>query len=229
MKILGLDLSTHTGWAVLTEDGLSHYGVYHAPYSPKGEGIPPDYEAIDRSEFIAEFVDEICREHKPDRIYIEQTNGSKNRESQKQLEFIHAAILIKLRLEHEHNIRYIDTSQWRKTLSIRLSKDQKKHNKKIKEFNKAIATARSKKDFDAAAESTKKKNEYKAQFKIKGKTTPKHLAVIWANQTYGLQLKHKDNDIADAIALAKSGIEKEKEINTASVDIAKIFSKNNSL
>ena len=45
---------------------------------------------------------------------------------------------------------------------------------------------------------------------IRGKITPKHLAVRWANDIYNKKLKIKDNDIADALAIATCGIIKEK-------------------
>jgi Holliday junction resolvasome RuvABC endonuclease subunit len=44
----------------------------------------------------------------------------------------------------------------------------------------------------------------KVSLGIKGKITKKHLAIRWVNETYNLNLAMKDNDAADAIALASS-------------------------
>jgi hypothetical protein len=38
----------------------------------------------------------------------------------------------------------------------------------------------------------------------RGKITPKHLAVQKSNELYGLELKLKDDDIADAILLGRA-------------------------
>jgi hypothetical protein len=39
---------------------------------------------------------------------------------------------------------------------------------------------------------------------IKGEVTPKHLAVAFVNENYGLNFIVKDNDIADAICMGTS-------------------------
>jgi hypothetical protein len=39
----------------------------------------------------------------------------------------------------------------------------------------------------------------------RGKITPKHLSVRWANREFDLSLKIKDNDIADSLAVCYCG------------------------
>ena len=133
-----------------------------------------DFALLKSAIGLADRLMQLVAQYAPDRIYIEQTNGGRFRTSQKQLEFIHCAFLQRL-IEQHNLVRYVDTSRWRSMLNIKLTKDQRKHNKLVK-----IKQAR-------------------------GKITPKHLAVIWANETYGLTLLKKDHDIADALCIATYG------------------------
>jgi hypothetical protein len=59
----------------------------------------------------------------------------------------------------------------------------------------------------------KKNNKLVREGKKRGKVTSKHLSVRWANEKYSLSLKIKDNDIADALAIAACGLLREKEIS----------------
>lgn len=133
-------------------------------------------------------------EHNPDLIVIEQTNLGRSRTDQKQLEFIHYEVLRRIiDMERERQVRYVDTSRWRSVLQIKLSKEQRSHNRLVK----------------AKA--------------ARGKVTSKHLAVAWANDEYDLQLLKKDHDIADAIALATFGQTIPIDTGTGSYDIDKIL------
>jgi hypothetical protein len=68
-----------------------------------------------------------------------------------------------------------------------MSKDDKINNKVLKKAKELAAATKSKLD--------------KSKVGIKGAVTKKHLAIRFVNATYGLDLKVKDNDIADAICL----------------------------
>ncbi len=175
MKILGLDMSTKTGYAVLADGVLTSMGLLkEEPVTIPG--LAEDYSVHRRAVNMAEKVWQLVNKERPDLIVIEQTNAGRFRSSQKQLEFIHCLVLQALLLNgFESRVRYVDTSAWRSALSIKLTKEQRKHNKLVK--------AKS----------------------ARGKVTPKHLAVSHVNQTFGLSLKMKDNDIADAICLAEYG------------------------
>jgi hypothetical protein len=94
-----------------------------------------------------------------------------------------------------HKIRYIDTSRWRNICGQHMSKEQRKHNKDVKDG------------------------------KIRGKITAKHLAVLWCNSKYGLNLLMKDEDAADAISLAWAWAEAETAIKPGRVDVDKVFAK----
>jgi hypothetical protein len=194
MKILGLDLSTHIGYSVLcSEKGLLEHGTFDIPRQGHSSEQPMDYAFYKNAEIAAAFAHKMYIENKPDFIYIEQTNAGSNRFSQKQLEFIHCMILAwgeaNLPEKIIEKIRYVDTSAWRAHLKIRLSKEQSKHNKAVRE--------------------ARKKGQKIVGGVTRGKITSKHLAVWWSNQTFGLKLKLKDNDAADAIAVAHYGLNKE--------------------
>lgn len=180
MKILGLDVSTKTGYAVISDGNLLEEGLLKADEVIYDDRVE-DFALLTRATIMVGKILEVIKLHKPDMIFVEQTNAGKFRSSQKQLEFIHCVLLDELyQISSPENdyvrvLRYVDTSQWRSNLGIKLSKDERKHNKKVKSKE------------------------------ARGKITPKHLTVRWANSTYGLALKLKDNDRADAIALATFG------------------------
>lgn len=182
MIILGLDISTHCGWALIQDYNINEKnqvllsGCLECDSVEKDPNLIEDYYFIKRANFIAKEILHLIQTHSPDYVYIEQTNNGRNRTSQKQLEFIHCIVLLLLEENYINRIRYINTSYWRKILNIRLTKDDKQNNKAVKEQKK------------------------------RGKITPKHLSIRWANETYNINLKIKDNDIADALAIATCGL-----------------------
>lgn len=183
MIVLSLDLSTHTGYAkVQGELGklprLLAYGTVHLPKeSAKAYGDYP-WSYVSAVEDLVNKLKEIWENKKIDIIVIEETNkASFSRYSQKLLEFIHFAVLLELR-KLNIPVYYINTSEWRKILNINLSLEDRKNNK-----------------MSAAA---RKKHG------IKGKITKKHLSVRHVNNTFGLQLKLVNNDVADALCLVEA-------------------------
>lgn len=198
MKILGLDISTKTGYAVIEDGRLIDYGLVK-PAKPhtNDEFYLPDFVALFHARLIAEHLLELIIKFNPDAIYVEQTNGSRNRTTQKVLEFIHCcflAIICDERSSVIPDVNYIDTSQWRSAINLALTKDQRKHNKEVKQKTK------------------------------RGKITPKHLVVDWANRTYNLSFKKKDHDVADGIALAHVGYIKSIQPQPVKVSIESIIS-----
>lgn len=197
MRILGLDMSTKTGYAVLDNGTLVDKGLITADSKPTDgflKGLVEDYTFLSDAHWISTRIAKLIGGI--DYIYIEQTNIGKNRTSQKQLEFVHCMVLNNLRkLSVADRVRYVDTSAWRSELKVRMTKDDTKHNKLVKAK------------------------------KIRGKITTKHLAVRWANETYGLDLLLKDNDIADAIAVATYGniYENKPTPSVSEQDVEKIF------
>jgi len=191
-------MASKTGWVVMDDNKLIEKGLVKPDKAPAGtfEGIIQDYEYVDRANEMATYLKEIVKKHKPDFIWIEQTNAGSFRSTQKFLEFIHCCVLLQVRyIGYGPKVRYVDTSAWRSYLGIRMKKEDSKHNKLVK------------------------------QNLAKGKITPKHLAVRWANETYDLELKQKDHDIADAIAVATYGYAREKmnAVESKTPDFSKAF------
>lgn len=185
MRILGLDISSKTGFALLDDGKLVEYGLLVAPAISDHSLF--DLNILKRAKDSADQMESLIKRLNPDLIFVEQTNSGRFRVSQKGLEFTHCLFLLKiLEQKYQDKMFYVDTSKWRSTLKIKLSKDDRDHNKKVRAK------------------------------KIRGKITPKHLAVAWANENFSLELKLKDNDIADAICIAQFGVLNEKKISPAS-------------
>lgn len=183
MRLLALDLSTSTGWALFEDGKLSDQGRltqvfvddFNVNAHPnKSAGYPANL--ISAAETVAWLVEEKLAETEPDHVVLENTVKGRNRHTQRILEWIHLDVLRALgRYQMDHNAgltySYMDPSEWRKVLDLRLSADDKKNNKEVKAGHK------------------------------RGKVGKKHLAVRLANERFGLSLKLKDDDVADAILL----------------------------
>ncbi len=184
MKILSLDISTQCGYAFF--DGVTRiksgtvFLAMETTYDIKSKPYPLSY--VLRADAISDLLMRLVDEFKPDILVIEETNKAKARYSQKLLEFIHLSFLKKV---YDNiiglKIEYLNTSAWRKTLKVAPTKEDKLNNLKIRE--------------------AKKKKKSKKELGLKGKITTKHLAIRFVNQTLNLDLKVKDNNEADAIAL----------------------------
>ena len=178
MILIGIDLSSKTGYAVLNDGKLTSYGLltvelvnFNVNNDPN---LQPEYpwNLMDAAWKQAEQVMKIIKDSGATKVVIEQTVKGRNRHTQRWLEWAHFTIMTKFR-EENIDFTYLDPGQWRKTLEIKLSDADKKKHKDIK---KGIIK--------------------------RGKITKKHLSVRSANSLYNLKLKLKDNDIADAICLA---------------------------
>jgi len=200
MKVLALDVSTKTGWAVFdNSDGmplvekLTKHGLIKNPQKVGEYGKYP-WSYLNACEAMAQQLLLLAQTEKPDVIVIEETNGcSKSRYTQKVLEFLHCCLLDRLAVYMTVTpVYYINSSEWRKTLGLVLSKEDKKNNKKLKVAKKL-------------AEATGKKLN-RVELGVRGITNKKHVAVRYVNETYGLNFLVRDNDIADAICLGTAYI-----------------------
>jgi len=184
MIVLGLDLSSHSGWAVLNNHSLIACGVLNI--STKNQDFPWGILC-----WSNQCVDQIIRlyekYHFVDKIVIEQTNLGRNREYQSFLEWLHCILLKSFcNLNSDKKIEYVSTSQWRKKLNLKLTKEQRKQNKFVLEQHRSG-----------------QKNVLQNGHRI-GKVTSKHLAIQYVNSKFNLNLKQKYNDIADAICIGLS-------------------------
>lgn len=154
---------------------ISGYGTYPESYVGAAEAM-----AVQLLELVLRFT--------PDKIVIEETNKGRSRYTQKILEFIHCTLLIVLRRDnHLGRVVYVNTSDWRKITGVELTKADKKQNTTLSKAKSAAKKKQEKLDKKALG--------------IRGKITKKHLAIRVANQLYELELKPKDDDIADAICI----------------------------
>ena len=164
-KILGLDLASRTGYALFDGRVLVDFGYFkeiETPFSkafPGGKDHPWDLLKVveDTIEGITNGLLLLEQQYGSFEIVIEQTNKSRNRFSQKLLEWLHYD-LCKFLKGTSIKVHYIDTSAWRKTLNIRLDKE----------------------------------------------------TLNYVNSAFNLNLRSKDDDVADAISMAFAFIIKEK-------------------
>jgi len=190
MRVLSLDLSTHTGFSCFEgergqEPKLLEYGVIHLGKGLDEFGAYP-YNYVEAAKEQANNITSKCFGWwSPSLIVIEETNKGKNRYTQKMLEFLHYSLIEKLK-RLDVPVVYINSSEWRKIVGLSLSKEQKKQNahlRKAKREGKVLD---------------------KKALKIKGIVTKKHLSIDKVNELLGLNLKKKDNDISDSILLGLS-------------------------
>lgn len=207
-RILGLDISTRAGWAVIEphpvvvgpEQKLTHdvqmdlvaYGAAQNADKVSAYG-PYPWSYLRAADALVGELSKVLYVYRPDVVVIEETNGSRSRYTQKILEFLHYHTL-ELMQEYiaESNpkyppqVVYLNTSDWRRTLGLALTREQKN-------LNATLGRAKR-----GGAEKLAAK---KAALGVRGKTNKKHLSVAWAQQSFGLTLLQKQNDEAEAMAL----------------------------
>lgn len=181
MKVLGLDLSSKPGWAV-TEDAqkLIEYGTMfdireNLTLTSAAKHLE-DYKLLDIAEAVSLRIRSLILRTDPDLIYIEQSNQGKGLSAMKGQEFIHCSVLRIIReMGYQSRTYYIYAQSWRSLCGQKMTKEDRDHNKLVK-----TGQARS-------------------------KIRTKHIAVRWANEKFGLKLRMKDEDQADAIGISVGG------------------------
>jgi hypothetical protein len=174
VRILALDLSTKTGWSCFDDGKLVDSGTltkveihdFNVNKHPNLSGHYPRNIA-NAAKDVAAHVARLVVDVAPDIVVVENSVKGRNRHTQRYIEWMHLYVLIALNF----NVTYMDPSEWRKIVDLRLSKVDKDNNKAVKKKEK------------------------------RGKITRKHLSVRLANALFNLQLKIKDNDRADALLL----------------------------
>jgi hypothetical protein len=179
VRILALDISTQTGIALLEDGILVRNETLSLNKKIKDFGEEP-FNYIKFAKTYIKLITDVIQETWPDQIVIEQTTKSRARMSQKILEFLHCCLLAEL-TDSKFEVYYLSPSTWRKKLNLVLSKEDKKNNAKVRKAKKGGKT--------------------KKELGIKGVITRKHAAVKYCNAFFGLDLKMKDNNAADAALL----------------------------
>lgn len=192
IRVLSLDISTKTGFSIVHIDGetlsLIGYGLLKAE-GKTDEKYPLDYLlwAKQNAQQIIEKISEV----KPDIIVIEETaKGSKNNFSQKILEWTHYLVAEYIVINN-YDRKYFMTGEWRVLVEAKMTKEEKKKNAKRNKIKQKTGEKIAK---DEAG-------------KIVGRITKKHVNVRVANERFGLQLKIKDNDVADSLLLSAAYFE----------------------
>lgn len=223
-KVLGLDISTNAGWAVVTLAGdggppvLGNFGLIQKEKTAIEYGpYPLGYRIAAKT--LAKALIALVVQHRPDVVIVEETNQGKNRYTQKLLEWIHLyfqqawddGTLAQSDVFWDESMivgqviarppvpepKYISTGIWRHALGLKKPKDAKARDRLLK---KAEALAE-KVAPRGTPEYRKALNAEKKRLGVKGKWNKKMLAVNHVNDLFGLDLKLKDNDSAEAICL----------------------------
>jgi len=191
VRILSLDTSTKTGWAILTSEGenftLEDYGQIEKSKEPTDVPYPLNY--VNWAEQCFQSVKDLIDKYKPDVLVIEETtSGSKSAYSQKILEWIHFCLA---KFIKESNMRaiYVLTEQWRRETGCLMTKEESKHNKAVKLYKE-------KNDTSIA---------YNEDGKRVGKIGRKHVNIRRANEVFSKFLREpllkKDEDMADSLMI----------------------------
>lgn len=186
--VLSLDLSTTcTGWSVF--DHSSHKLLTYGYLRPSTKGLAkllyPRQQLTKMIDLSMQIL-QLIGQYKPSYIVIEEIAGSKQRLGQKVLDGLHWVLLM-----HIQNmidiVTYYDVTGldgWRTHLNLRLSEQDKIHNKEAKKLNKQMGRE-ALPIYDA-----------------------KDLAARYVNSTHGLnldvQMNRFDADVADSIAMGSA-------------------------
>lgn len=191
MKVLALDLSSKCGWALFKDTKLVKYGKVSAAapvLSPNDTTYP--WKLVDTIDKLAWSIVDCVNANTPDFVIIEQ------RTTQRFLEWLHWAVLDgfgALPWLDKNNVYYINSSDWRKAVQMKMSSEDKKNNRLVNKINKLPKALR---------------NKMKKEKGVKGKVTLKHLSVRMVKDKFGIELQQGQNDEADAILLGAAYYEK---------------------
>lgn len=195
-RILSLDISTKTGWAVATSSDsgikLEDYGTILQIHEPEGK-YPSNYVTWAYKCF--EEILSLISRFNADILVIEETSkGSKNAMSQKVLEWIQFLVAKYIK---DGSIRavYIMTEQWRREIGCQMNDGEKLKNKEVRKYKKEYEKKYGKKTTVA----------YDIAGKRIGLTGRKHVNIRRVSEIFGDQLKEplkrKDEDLADGLGL----------------------------
>lgn len=190
--LLSLDMSTTcTGWSVFNIDTteLITYGTLKP--STKGGVAKMTYPRQQLTKMIdlSFQIRNLILQYKPTYIVIEEIAGSKQRLGQKVLDGLHWIVLFHVQ-EFIDIIHFYDVTGrdgWRTHLGLKLSEEDKAHNKEAKKMNKDLGRGSQLPIYDV-----------------------KDLSCRYANKTYGLTLNPQtsqyDADVGDSVSMGSAFI-----------------------
>lgn len=194
-RVLALDVSTKTGWALFVDGKLADSGElahvkgvdFNVNNDPQERPNYP-HNILDVAEEVVRRIERMmCTLPALDVVVVENTNKGKNRHTQRMLEWIHLE-LVRFFRKSALPFRYIDSSEWRGIVEMKMSKEDKKNNRDVSAGKK------------------------------RGRINKKHLAVRMCEQKFGLKLKMAENDRADAILLGLAYVTKETDKNDQALE-----------
>lgn len=185
MVLVGLDVSSKTGFAIFEAGKLTNYGTVFPSKSVKDFGTYP-FNFCAFATYIADSVwdNVILPISKPFEVVIEETNPGRNALSQRMLEFIHFCLISKFE-SIGVKPKYIRTGDWRSVANSRLTKEEKALNAKIARIKKQTGSKLAKIDG-----------------KVVGRKGGKHVAIRRVKELFDIDLPQRLNDSADAILLS---------------------------
>ena len=181
MKIFALDISTKTGFAYFEDGELKEYGLIqlkdmHGEVKKVDDfgSYPENYQEYTfeiATKIKNKFDSIVASDFWDDGVIVIEETTKSKAVYTQKMLEFIHCQFIRFFTGKGFLIRYVRTGEWRKTLNLVLSKKDKEHNKLVR------------------------KKE------ARGLITKKHLSVRKANELFDLNLKMKDNDIADALLI----------------------------
>jgi hypothetical protein len=139
MKLLSLDISTNTGYAVYEDGKLIDSGTLWPERSL--EEFKKDPYPFDYLKFCAYVANNILKKFesvRPDVVVIEETTASQNNLSQKKLEYIHCLFLSTLTLTPVRYsvVAYIRDGVWKRITGALQNDEERRWNAKVSRLKK---------------------------------------------------------------------------------------------
>jgi hypothetical protein len=201
MKLLSLDISTHTGWSTFIDGKLSEYGLIETEIQDYKAEVRSfkDYPASYPQNFLnaardmAAKIATLVEAQKPDAVVTEDTSKASQRFSQKYLEWTHYCVATYME-EHKIPYRFLTNRCWRLACKCYL-----KEWPEYVQWNKTVSKAKKK-----AIPTKSGAKVAKIDGKIVTKIDQKKLSIIIANAAFGLETS--DDNIADSLNLGHAAL-----------------------
>ena len=203
LTVVALDLSSKTGWAAFRDGQRVDSGTLFPTFTVADFGEYPASFVKFAEAYVTRIYNEVLSKHWPDVVVVEESNPGKQVYSQKLLEFLHYTLADRLLVSQvwgpKWELKYVRTGVWRSVVGAKQNDAERKLNARISREKqkraKAIAS-----DTSLTDEEKKKilRLPIKVDGKVVGKKTRKHVAFRVANEIFGLNLKKRQEDEAEA-------------------------------
>lgn len=185
MKVLALDVSSKTGWALLENESPLAWGTLFPDKTVEDFG-PYPFNYVEWAEYVVErlMTEVFLKYWVPGVIVVvEETNVGKNCYSQKRLEMLHFCLIKALR-KTGAEVKYVRTGEWRHFVDAKMSKEEKALNAKIARIKKKTG-----------------KKLAKIDGKVVGRKGRKHVSIRRAEEIFGIEMQRSEEDAGEALLL----------------------------